>query len=173
MFTSVTVLLGDGSGECGPAGRATVEEAGRRAVARLRHVRVDLLGPCTAQVGLECPGLDHDRSVARREGHDVDDVQCELGLAGIGGLNSGVGVAVPHVDIQPTYAGAPKTYGYQVTGPAVRLGAGVSYSINDRWSVFGEYQFTWSDNKADINGGGTIETTLITNALNFGVGYSF
>lgn len=85
----------------------------------------------------------------------------------------GIGVAVPHVDIQPTYAGAPHTFGYQLTGPAVRLGAGASWDINDRWALFGEYQFTWSDNEIELDGGGTLNTQILTNALNFGVTMKF
>ena len=83
----------------------------------------------------------------------------------------GVGAAIPHVDIQPT--GGAHTLGYQVTGPAVRLLAGASYRISDRWSLFGEYQFTYSDNTVDLDGGGTLKTTLSSNAFNFGIGFHF
>lgn len=85
-------------------------------------------------------------------------------------VSGGVGIAMPHVDVTE---GGNRTFGYQVTGPAVRLTAGVKYEITDRWSVFGEYQFTWSDNKADLAGGGSLNTTILTNALNVGVGFSF
>ncbi|WP_204112375.1 outer membrane protein [Shimia biformata] len=85
----------------------------------------------------------------------------------------GIGIAMPHVDIQPTYAGAPHTYGYQVTGPAAKLGAGVSYAINDRFSVFGEYQFSYTDNEVSLDGGGTLSGPIITNALNIGLSMAF
>ena len=85
-------------------------------------------------------------------------------------VSGGVGFAMPHVDI--TEAGN-RTYGYQVTGPAVRLTAGAKYQINDRWNIFGEYQFTWSDNNAKLAAGGTLHTRVVTNALNVGVGFSF
>lgn len=87
-------------------------------------------------------------------------------------VTAGIGVAVPHVDIQPTGGGA-HTFGYQLTGPAARLGAGVSMSITDNISAYTEYQFTASDNKVDLDSGGTLETTLFTNAINFGISYSF
>ncbi len=83
---------------------------------------------------------------------------------------AGLGVAVPHVDAT---VGASRTYGYQLTGPAARLTAGAKYDLNEKWAVFGEYQFTYSDNDVDLNGGGSMETTLITNALNFGLSYKF
>lgn len=84
---------------------------------------------------------------------------------------AGLGIALPHVDI--TSAGGARTYGYQLTGPAARLIAGASYDISERWSVFGEYQFTVSNNKADLTGGGTFNSRIITNAVNVGVGFKF
>ncbi|EAQ01128.1 hypothetical protein OB2597_14259 [Pseudooceanicola batsensis HTCC2597] len=85
-------------------------------------------------------------------------------------VSGGVGFAMPHVDVTE---GGNVTYGYQVTGPAARLTAGAKYQINENWSVFGEYQFTWSENDADLAGGGSLNTRIITNALNVGVGFSF
>lgn len=85
-------------------------------------------------------------------------------------VSGGLGFAMPHVDVTE---GTNRTFGYQITGPAARLSAGAKYQFNDRWSVFGEYQFTWSDNQADLAGGGSLSTRIITNALNVGVGFSF
>ena len=85
-------------------------------------------------------------------------------------VSGGVGIAMPHVDVTE---GTNRTFGYQVTGPAVRLSAGAKYAINEDWSVFGEYQFTWSENTADLAGGGTLNTRIVTNAVNVGVGFSF
>lgn len=86
-------------------------------------------------------------------------------------VGGGLGIAFPHVDI--TSAGGERTFGYQLTGPAARLIAGASYDISERVSLFGEYQFTISQNEADLEGGGSFESRLVTNALNFGVGFSF
>ncbi|MFP4044008.1 MAG: outer membrane protein [Rhodosalinus sp.] len=86
-------------------------------------------------------------------------------------VGGGLGFAMPHVDVEP--AGGPRTYGFQVTGPAVRLFAGASMDLSERWALFGEYQFTWSDNTADLDGGGSLETRIITNAVNLGVSYRF
>ena len=69
--------------------------------------------------------------------------------------------------------GGNRTYGYQYTGPALRLTAGASYELNARWSAFGEYQFTVSDNETDLEGGGTLNTRLISNALNVGLSFRF
>ncbi len=86
-------------------------------------------------------------------------------------ISAGVGVNIPHVEVTPV--GGPATFGYQLTGPSARLTAGTSYALNDHWKLFGEYQFTWSDISADLDGGGTLNTTIYTNAVNLGVGYSF
>lgn len=85
-------------------------------------------------------------------------------------VGGGIGVAVPHVDVT-TPSGV--TFEYQVTGPAVILVAGAAYSINDRWSVFGEYKGSYSSNTLDLEGGGELQTDIITNALNIGVTFKF
>ena len=86
-------------------------------------------------------------------------------------VGAGLGIAVPHVDVETT--AGDKTFGYQYTGPAARLIAGVSYPVSERFSVFGEYQFTYSSNEADLDGGGSLNTDIKTNALNFGVSMNF
>lgn len=83
----------------------------------------------------------------------------------------GVGIALPHVDIQPT--GGAHTFGYQLTGAALRVGAGVSMSISEKMSVFGEYQFTYSQNDISLDGGGSVQADLKTNAINIGLSYAF
>ena len=86
-------------------------------------------------------------------------------------VGAGVGLAIPHVDA--TSSGGAETYEYQLTGPAARLTAGASYDLSDRFAVFGEYQFTYSSNEAELEGGGTLETDIITNAINIGVTLKF
>ncbi len=95
-------------------------------------------------------------------------------------VGGGIGIAVPHVDIQVAGA-APgtRTYDFEQTGVALRGMAGLKYNLTDSWSIFGEYQFTWSDNDLTIDpvviGGptGTLNTEIVTHALNVGVSYSF
>ncbi|MFZ7091536.1 outer membrane protein [Primorskyibacter sp. 2E233] len=86
-------------------------------------------------------------------------------------VGGGLGIAFPHVDA--THNSGSRTYGFQVTGPAMRLLAGVSYPINDRFSMFGEYQFTYSSNEGEFDGGGTFNTDIKTNALNIGISLNF
>lgn len=85
-------------------------------------------------------------------------------------VGGGLGIAVPHVEL---FDGGSETFGYQYTGPAVALMAGASYAIDTRWSVFGEYKVTYSVNEADLEGGGTLATDIVTNAINFGVSYRY
>ncbi len=86
-------------------------------------------------------------------------------------VGAGLGVALPHVDV--TSANGHRTYGYQLTGPAARLTAGMKYDLTDSWALFGEYQFTYSSNRAKLPAGGTLNTDIITNAINIGVSFSF
>lgn len=85
-------------------------------------------------------------------------------------VGAGLGVSIPHVESQTTGA---RTFEYQLTGPAVQLVAGVSYELNGKWAIFGEYKGTYSQNEADLDGGGTLKTDIVTNALNFGLSYRF
>lgn len=89
-------------------------------------------------------------------------------------VNAGVGIALPHVDVEPANAlDGGHTFEYQLTGPAARLTAGVSYELSENWNLFSEYQFTWSQNDVSLNGGGTLSTRILTNSLNVGVSYDF
>ena len=85
-------------------------------------------------------------------------------------VGGGVGVSVPHVEV---ITNTSRTEGFQITGPAATWIAGASYPINDEWSVFGEYKGTYTLNKGDLDTGGTVETNVITNAVNVGVSFSF
>lgn len=85
-------------------------------------------------------------------------------------VGGGAGLAVPHVDVE---RGAQKTFEYQMTGFAVAWMAGVSYAFNDTWGMFAEYKGTYSMNEADLTGGGSFTTDIVTNALNIGISYKF
>lgn len=93
-------------------------------------------------------------------------------------VGGGLGVAVPHVDIQ--LAGAPvRTFGFEQTGFAIRGLAGLKYNLTESWAIFGEYQFTWSDNDITVDPvaigqiPGSFNTEILTHAINVGVSYSF
>ena len=85
---------------------------------------------------------------------------------------AGIGVAIPHVEVQ-TAAGAPETFGYQIGGPAVSWRVGGTMDVSENWGVFAEYKGTYSMLDVDLDGGGNLKTNIVTNALNFGVQYTF
>lgn len=95
-------------------------------------------------------------------------------------VGGGLGIALPHVDIQVIGA-TGRTFDYEQTGLAIRGIAGMKYELNEKWSLFGEYQATWSDNDITIDPDpavpgqtpGQLRTELFTHAVNFGVSYSF
>lgn len=86
-------------------------------------------------------------------------------------VGAGIGVALPHVDVDTTTG--IDTYELQLSGPAARLTAGMSYDINERWAVFGEYQFTYSSNDVELPQGGSLQSDIKTNALNIGLTLKF
>lgn len=84
---------------------------------------------------------------------------------------AGIGFAMPHVDtVSPN---GFRTFEYQITGAAATVVAGVSYELNEDWSVFGEYKGSYTMNDADLTGGESLSTNIITNAINVGVSFSF
>ncbi|WEF24407.1 outer membrane beta-barrel protein [Paracoccus sp. S3-43] len=89
-------------------------------------------------------------------------------------VGAGLGVAVPHVEVDddndPNF---DSTHDYQLTGPAMRAFAGVSWPLGRRWEATVEYQFTYSSHAADLDSGGTLETDIITNAVNIGLALRF
>jgi lipid A oxidase len=95
-------------------------------------------------------------------------------------VGGGVGIAVPHVDVQQIGV-LNRTYGFEQTGIALRGLAGMKYNVTENWAVFGEYQFTWSDNDITVDPNiavpgqlpGKLSTEILTHALNFGISYSF
>ena len=88
-------------------------------------------------------------------------------------VGAGLGVSLPHVELIDADNGGTNTFEYQYTGPAIALLAGTRYEVNDRWSVFGEYKFTYSLNEASLTTGGTLSSDIVTNALNIGVSDGF
>ncbi len=83
----------------------------------------------------------------------------------------GVGLAIPNVEV--TVPGVTNTAEYQVTGVAAQAFIGVDTKFTDNWSVFGEYKAGFAQIDADLNGGGNIDTHVISHQFLLGVTYSF
>lgn len=85
-------------------------------------------------------------------------------------LGAGVGINVPHVEVTRD---SGRTFDYQVGGATIQAQAGVRYQVTENWSAFAEYKGNYSFVDVDIDNGGTLETDIITNAINLGVSYKF
>lgn len=85
-------------------------------------------------------------------------------------VGAGIGFNVPHVEVQTT---GPKTFEFQFGGLSAAILAGVSYSLNENWALFGEVRSAYSKVDADLKGGGNLRTNIVTNAVNIGVSYRF
>lgn len=82
----------------------------------------------------------------------------------------GLGVAIPHVEMQRLYRLVDtRTFEYQVAGPAVQLLGGVEWRIGRRLSLFVEYKLSCAAITGDLVGGGTISTNLCTHQLPIGL----
>lgn len=85
-------------------------------------------------------------------------------------VGGGLGISIPFVEV---VYGSSETFGYQVAGPAATWIAGASYPINDRWSVFGEYKGSYTQNVVDLDTGGKLKNDVVTNAVNVGLSFKF
>jgi lipid A oxidase len=85
---------------------------------------------------------------------------------------AGAGVAFPHVEVR-TNPDQGKTFEYQVTGPTVQGLIGINMNLAYGFSAFAEYKANFSWNDADLVGGGTLETNVLTHQFAVGLSYSF
>lgn len=84
----------------------------------------------------------------------------------------GAGVAFPHVEVR-TIPDQGKTFEYQVTGPTVQALIGIDMRLAYGFSAFAEYKANATWNDADLVGGGTLETDVLTHQFAIGLSYSF
>lgn len=90
------------------------------------------------------------------------------------GLYAGVGVgaSIPRVEVE-TIPAITRTFEYQVTGPVVQGLVGGSVDLAYGFSLFGEYKASYSWNEADLNGGGSLETNILTHQFAVGLSFAF
>jgi len=84
----------------------------------------------------------------------------------------GAGIAVPHVEVT-TIPFQGETWEYQVTGPSVQGLVGARVELGHGFSLFGEYKANYTWNEADLEGGGTLETDILTHQFAVGVSFAF
>lgn len=85
---------------------------------------------------------------------------------------AGVGMALPHVEAKVNNQ-EPRTFAYQVTGPAAEGLVGLNVDLTRLLSVFGEYKLTYAHVTAELNDGGSIVVQPVTHHVAFGVSLRF
>ena len=50
---------------------------------------------------------------------------------------------------------------------------GLEYHLTQRFSLFGDYKLSYSNNDASLKDGGTLQTDIVTNHFIFGASYRF
>lgn len=86
-------------------------------------------------------------------------------------LGAGLGIAIPHVEVQSNST-VLETRGYQFGGPVVTWRMGGSMDLNADWGLFAEYKGTYTLLDVNLDGGGRLQSDIVTNAINFGVTYT-
>ncbi|WP_424927548.1 outer membrane protein [Amaricoccus tamworthensis] len=84
----------------------------------------------------------------------------------------GVGFVYPHVETRSPQS-QDRTYEYQFGGLAAAARFGVTYPLSDHWHLFGEYEANYVRLDVDMNGGGSLRSDIVTNALNLGLTWRF
>jgi lipid A oxidase len=84
----------------------------------------------------------------------------------------GAGASIPHVEVE-TFPATARTFEYQVTGPVVQGLVGTSVNLAYGFSLFSEYKASYSWNDADLNGGGSLETNILTHQFAVGLSFAF
>jgi lipid A oxidase len=85
-------------------------------------------------------------------------------------VGAGAGINVPHIEVTRA---SGRTFEYQFGGATLQAQAGVKYDFSDRWAAFVEYKGNYSWVDVDIDSGATLNTEVITNAVNLGVSFKF
>jgi len=85
---------------------------------------------------------------------------------------AGAGIAFPHVEVQ-TIPNQGRTFEYQLTGPSVQGFLGAEVALAYGFSAFAEYRANFSWNEADLVGGGTLDTDVLTHQIAVGLSYKF
>ena len=74
----------------------------------------------------------------------------------------GAGLSVPHVEVRRQGA-KQRTFEFQVAGLAFHVFAGLEWRVRDRFSVFGEYKWSYASVDANLIDGGTLVTDIWIN----------
>ncbi|MEL6967126.1 MAG: outer membrane beta-barrel protein [Pseudomonadota bacterium] len=87
-------------------------------------------------------------------------------------VGAGLGLSIPHVEVDGPTLATP-TLNYQVTGLAAQAMVGLDYKFTDNWSAFVEGKMTYGVVDAELEGGGSLSTNIISNQIILGITYKF
>ncbi|MEN0087228.1 MAG: lipid A oxidase, partial [Pseudomonadota bacterium] len=87
-------------------------------------------------------------------------------------VGAGLGVNIPHVEVDRA-AVAGRAYGYQLGGLSAQAQLGLEVDLTKRISAFTEYKFNYNWVNVNVDGGDTLSTNIITNAVNVGLSFRF
>jgi len=82
----------------------------------------------------------------------------------------GGGVAIPHVEVATAES---RTEAYRLTGPALEVLAGASFDVASHLALAAEYKVSYARIDANLEGGGSLATRLLTQHLIFGFSVDF
>jgi lipid A oxidase len=83
----------------------------------------------------------------------------------------GAGVNIPHVEVTRP---SGRTFGYQFGGASLQAQAGIAYKITEDLETFVEYKANYNFIKGvSIDSGDSLNTRILTNAVNLGVSFKF
>ena len=85
----------------------------------------------------------------------------------------GIGVAIPHVEVEIVGDAGPRTFEYQLAGFAGQGFVGLEMPFGRNWSGFVEAKLSYTHIKADLNGGGYVKTDIWSPHFAIGFSYSF
>jgi lipid A oxidase len=85
----------------------------------------------------------------------------------------GLGIAIPHVEVELDAFPANKTRKYEVTGIASHVLAGLEYRFLPHWSLFAEGKMSYARIDGDLNGGGSVITNIWSPQLALGLSVRF
>ena len=85
----------------------------------------------------------------------------------------GLGIAIPHVEVELAGDTGPRTFEYQVTGLAAQALVGLEMPFGPNWSGFAEVKMSYTHINADLDGGGYVKTDIWSPHFALGLSYRF
>lgn len=85
----------------------------------------------------------------------------------------GIGVAIPHVEVELDGDTGPRTFEYQLAGFAAQALVGLEMPFGPNWSGFVEAKLSYTHINADLDGGGYVKTDIWSPHFAAGLSYRF